>query len=184
MANEEDIAQIVGVISAAYPNFNVSPQTIEVYYQTLNDIPADELKAAALHCIAETGRRFAPSVGELRGAVGQLRNYIANVPGAYQALEEVRRQIVDNGGDFGNPVWSSPLIERAVNMIGWRELRMCNDGDAATRARFLQCYEQLLERAARDGMLLPEVRGYLEVNGARLLAPAEQIKQLSERLSK
>ncbi len=183
MANITDIAQIIGIISAAYPNFNPSELTAEVYYQTLSDIPSDELKAATLHCIAEAGRKFAPSVGELRGAVGELRSYKANLPGGYQAWEEVQRQILENGGDYGKPVWSNPVIERAVKMIGWRNLRMSEEA-TADRARFLQCYEQLSERVLRDEMLLPEVRGYLEVNGAKILAPLEQIKQLAEGMKK
>ncbi len=183
MATEKDIAGIVAMLSAAYPNWNVTEYTLEVYYQDLKDIPTDELMIAAQHCRSEAGRKFAPSVGELRGAVGELRKYTANMPSSYQAWEEVQRQIIDNGGDYGKPVWSNPIVGQAVKMIGWRNLRMSEDA-TADRARFIQCYEQLSERVARDEMLIPEVRGYLEVNGARLLAPMDQIKLLSERMSK
>jgi hypothetical protein len=183
MATEKDIAGIVAMLSAAYPNWNVTEYTLEIYYQDLKDIPSEELKIAAQHCRSEAGRKFAPSVGELRGAVADLRKYTANIPSSYQAWEEVLRQIVDNGGDYGNPVWSNPIVERAVKMIGWRNLRMSEDA-TADRARFIQCYEQLAERVSRDEMLIPEVRGYLEVNGARLLAPTDQIKLLAKGMTK
>lgn len=183
MATEKDIAGIVAQLSAAYPNWNVTPFTVEVYYQDLKDIPSDELMIASQHCRSEAGRKFAPSVGELRGAVMELRGYKANLPSSYQAWEEVQRQIVDNGGDYGVPVWTNQVIERAVKMIGWRNLRMSEDS-TADRARFIQCYEQLVIRVERDEMLIPEVRNYLEVNGAKILAPMEQIRLLAKGMSK
>lgn len=182
MADPLDIAQIVSIISAAYPNWKVTELTNEVYYQTLQDVPAEELKAAVLHCISQNGRQFAPSVGELRGAISELRGMSANVPPSYQAWQEVQQQILENGGDFGNPVWSHPLVEEAVRRIGWRNLRMSED-QTADRSRFIQCYEQLTERATREDMLLPEVRGYIEANGARLMAPADSIKLLADKWS-
>lgn len=183
MASYEDIAEMVALLSAAYPNWNANEYTIEVYYQDLQDIPPDELRIAAKHCRSETGRKFAPSTGEIRGAVAQLRGMSSNVPNSYQAWQEVQRQILENGGDFGNPVWSNPIVERAVRAIGWRNLRMSED-QVADRARFIQCYEQFLDRAEREEMLLPDVRGYIETNGARLQAPLDQIKLLAGKLTK
>ncbi len=182
MAKTNDIRQIINMFVAAFPNFKPSELTPEVYMQTLGDIPTEELKAAVLHCLSESGRAFAPSIGEIRGAVSELRSYAANVPSPFQAWQEVLQQMNENGGDFGNPVWSHPLIERAVRAIGWRNLRM-SENPIADRARFLQCFEQLQERAARENMLLPEVRGYIEANGARLMAPADQIRLLTDRMN-
>jgi hypothetical protein len=184
MASREDISKMVAFLSAAYPNWNVSEYTLEVYYEDLQDIPAEELRIAAKHCRTEIGRKFAPSVGEIRGAVADIRRSASNVPSTFQAWQEVQKQILENGGDYGNPEWSSPLVEEAVRRMGWRNLRMSED-QTADRARFLQCYEQLVERATKEDMLLPDVRGYIEANAGTLLnAPAEQIRQLTEGLMK
>lgn len=183
MANLEDIAEILAVISIAYPNFIVTEKTNEVYWQILSDIPTDELKAACLHCISESGRKFAPSVGEIRGAVGELRSMSANMPSSFQAWQEVQKQISDNGGDFGKPIWSCLLVEKTVQAIGWRNLRLSED-QTADRARFIQCYEQFQERAQKEDLLIPEVRGYIETKGGRMLAPVDQIKQLAGKLGK
>lgn len=183
MAELEDIATIVAVIAVAFPNWIVSEKTNEVYWQILGDIPTDELKAATLHCISESGRKFAPSVGELRGAVAELRGMSRNVPSSFEAWQEVGRQISINGGDFGKPVWSHPLVQKTVEAIGWRNLRMSED-QTADRARFIQCYEQFQERAGKEDILLPEVRGFIEAKGGRLEAPADQIKRLTERMTK
>lgn len=183
MADIRDIAQIIGILSAAFPNFKPSELTAEVYLQTLADIDTDELKAAVLHCITQSGRAFAPSVGEIRGAVAELRSLASRVPSSYQAWQEVQHQIIINGGDHGHPEWSSPLVEEAVKRMGWRNLRMSED-QTADRARFLQCYEQIVERATKEEMLLPQVAGYIETRRANALPAGDAIKQLSEGMRK
>lgn len=182
MASKLDIAEILGVIAVAYPNFAVTEQTNQVYWQILADIPTAELKAAALHCISESGRKFAPSVGELRGAVGELRGMSSNLPSSYDAWQEFRRAVVSSNY---SAKWTHPLIGRAADLIGMREYgRSDVDDQPSWRARFIQCYEQLQERAERENLLLPEVRGYIEANGGRSLAPVDQMKQLTDRMRK
>lgn len=185
MASPLDIVNLTARLSAAYPNWNISDLTNEIYYEDLKDLGADELMLAAQHCRTSTQRdtRFAPSTGELRKAVEDMRNMARNVPSAFAAWEEVLRQININGGDFGNPVWSSPLIEKAVKYIGWRELRM-SENQTADRARFIQCYEQLIERASKEEMLPPQIRGYVEAGGGKMLETNSQIKQLAKGMEK
>lgn len=182
MATANDIQQIINMLMAAFPNFKPSDLTPEIYFQTLQDIPSDELKAAVLHCLTESGRAFAPSIGEIRGAVSDLRRAAANVPGAYDAWMEVCRAIADVGS-YGTPDWSSPLIERTVKSLGWRNLCL-SENQVADRARFLQAYEQLMERAVREDMLLPDVRGYIEERGGRLLDAPAQVRELAGKLGR
>lgn len=182
MASEKDVAEIVAVIGVAYPNFAVTAKTVEIYWQILSDIPTDELKAATLHCISESGRKFAPSVGELRGAVGELRGLSSNVPSSYEAWQEFKRAVITSNY---SPQWSHSLVGKAADLIGMQQYGRSNvDDEPSWRARFIQCYEQLQGRAERENLLLPEVRGYVEANGGRLLAPVEQMKQLTDRMSK
>lgn len=181
MASYEDIAKMVAFLVAAYPNWKMTEFTTEVYFQDLKDIPADELLIGAQHCRSESGRKFAPSTGEIRGAVAELRGLSSNVPSSFQAWQEVLKQFSDTGY-YGTPQWSHPLVEQAVRAMGWRELCM-SENQIADRARFIQCYEQLQERVTREEMLIPEVRGYVEANGARLMAPAESMKLLSDKLN-
>lgn len=182
MATKQDVAMIVAMISAGYPNFNATEMTMEVYYQTLKDIDPELLKAAALQAIAQVDRKFAPSVGEIRGMVSEINKIGAGLPTSFQAWQEVQKQIVDNGGDYGTPVWSHPLVEQAVKAIGWRNLRMSEDA-VADRARFIQCYEQFATRHESLSMMLPEVKGYIEQNGTLPAIeagnPASAIKTLA-----
>jgi hypothetical protein len=180
MATQIEVAQVVGIISAAYPNFAPSQQTVEVYYQSLHDLNYDELKAATMQSITEAGRKFAPSVGELRGAVVSIRKQITGVPSSYQAWQEVLKQINDNGGDFGKPVWSNPIVKQAVDALGWRNLRMSEDG-TADRARFIMAYDQLLQRAENDDIALPAVKGYIEVQSRAQLEMKNVVKRLEAK---
>lgn len=186
MASKQDVAKIVMVIGAAYPNWKPSEYTVEVYFQTLSDLPADLLHAAALKAVAEPGRAFAPSVGEIRGCAGELKRQAAGVLDSYQAWEEVCRQLIENGGEFGTPIWSSPLVERAMKSIGWRNLRM-SENQVADRARFIEAYNQVANRAERDEMDLPQVREYLEEQRVLALETGERkevMLQLADRMSK
>lgn len=183
MATEKDIAQIVDVMQAAFPNWHPTDNTVEVYFQILKEEDSKLLKAAVFQAIAEPGRAFAPSPGEIRGVLLDVQKMISNVPDSFQAWGEVQRQILENGGEFGTPVWSHPVIEEAVNRIGWRNLRM-SDNPQSERIRFVQAYEQLVSRVEKEQMLLPPVRGYIETNGGKMLAPADQMKQLADRLGK
>lgn len=186
MASVKDIAEIVTLISAAYPNWQPNPYTTEVYYQTLKDMDAELLKTAALQAIAEPGRKFAPSVGEIRGAAGDLRKEASGLPSSYQAWQEVCTQMSVNGGDYGKPVWSHPLVEQAVKTLGWRNLRMSED-QTADRARFISAYEQLTNRASAEDMRLPVAQTYIESHRALALETGERretMRQLAEGMRK
>lgn len=182
MASREDIARVVALLQAAFPNWKLSEYTIEVYYQDLKDIESGELFAASQMCRTETGRAFAPSTGEIRGAVLELRRKTLNIPSSYDAWQDVQKQI-NEVGSYGTPQFSSPLTEKVVKSLGWRTLCM-SENATADRARFLQAFEQLSERAEKEMMLTPEVRGYLEESGAKLLDTGKQIAMLTEGMSK
>ena len=171
MAEQREVAQIVAMIAAAYPNFNLSEMTVEVYFQILKDIPTDMLKAATMQAISEPGRKFAPSVGEIRGAVAEIVRTASGVPSSYEAWKEVLDQ-VRKTGHVGKPVFSHPLVHKAVQVFGWRELCL-SENVVSDRARFIEAYEQLSSRNLTEMMTLPVVKNYIEFKAGeevRLLA--------------
>lgn len=182
MATKHEVEIIIAKLSAAFPNWKVTAYTVQVYLEDLQDIDSETLDAAVRMCRTEPGRAFAPSTGEIRGAVGKLRGMATNLPSSYEAWQEFRRFVVSSNY---SPEWSHPLVERTAKLIGMREYGHSDvDDEPSWRARFIQCYEQLQERAERENLLLPEVRGYIEANGGRMLAPADQMKQLAERMTR
>ncbi len=182
MANKHEIEIIIAKLSAAFPNWKVTAYTVQVYLEDLQDIDSDTLEAAVKMCRTEPGRAFAPSTGEIRGAVGKLRGMASNTPSPYEAWQEFKRAVVSSNY---SPEWSHPLVEKTARLIGMRDYGQSNvDDEPSWRARFIQCYEQLLDRAQNENLLLPEVRGYIETNGGRFLAPLDQMKQLADRMRK
>lgn len=180
MATKQEIEIIIAKLSAAFPNWKVTAYTVQVYLEDLQDIDSDTLEAAVRMCRTEPGRAFAPSTGEIRGAVGRLRGLVSNTPSPYEAWMEFKRFTVASNY---SPEWSHSLVEKTARLIGMRDYGQSNvDDEPSWRARFIQCYEQLLEQAQNENMLLPEVRGYLEFNGARLESPLDQMKKLTAKM--
>lgn len=191
MASQIEIAQIVNMIAAAYPHFSekVTQQTVDVYYELLKDLPADLLKAATLQCCAEAGRKFAPSVGELRGAAVELQVKAQGVPSALEAWNETctahYRKVDENNLFFRDGQvytvdpdahqWSSPLVEKVAKMLGWPDFPD-PDNESVDRAHFLKQYDAELSRFTSSVIELPEVTRYIES------AAGTQVKQLAERI--
>jgi len=90
MCNKLDIVNLVELFRAAFPNYRPDEKaTLPALYSLLQDIPSEELQMAARACIAEPGRAFAPSIGELRGKVIEIAIQAAGVPTPWEAWEMI-----------------------------------------------------------------------------------------------
>lgn len=61
--------------AAAFPNSKPDKVTMQVYYELLGEIPADELMQAMDNCIKQPGRVFPPTIGELCEEWEIIREY-------------------------------------------------------------------------------------------------------------
>lgn len=174
MTEQKEIAKIVMMIAAAYPNFNLSEMTVEVYFQVLKDVPADLLKAATMQAISEPGRKFAPSVGEIRGSVAEIIRRSSGMPSSYEAWQEVLYQ-ARKTGHAGKPDFSHPMVHKVVQIFGWRELCL-SENSVADRARFIDAYEQISSKDLIETMTLPDVKNYIDRKANN------EIKLLAEQL--
>lgn len=192
MASQSEMAQVVAVISSAYPNFAVTKETMQVYYDLLNDLPTDLLKAATLKCCAEAGRKFAPSVGEIRGAAAELHARAQGVPSVLEAWNEVcnapksgeTRTVTDEYTKTGAVIidvkkykWSHPLVQRVALMLGFPAFP-ATDNESVDRAHFFKQYEAELQRYNGEAVELPQVTRYLETARQVALPMGELVKQL------
>lgn len=192
MSTQNDVLQVVNLIGQAYPNFSPTRETVGVYYELLKDLPVDLLKAAALQCCAEAGRKFAPSVGEIRGAAVALQVKAQGIPSILEAWDEVCRAPYRNiseshpfysGGKIytsdPNPhIWSHPLVEKVARLMGWPDFPD-PENESVDRAHFFRQYDAELLRYTSNEIELPEVRRYIE--DARTNQP---IKQLTKGMEK
>lgn len=178
------IVEILGVLSASFPNFDLKEQTIQIYCIKLADLDPDLLSTAAdMHI---SSQKFFPTIAELRGAVASLIERGLNTASAIEAwgivVEKMKTvgNTVDFGGYHPDCFADKPLIDKVVKSMGWNEL--CRTENAiADRARFLQAYEVELSRAREDMKFLPETHNAIE----RLQAEnaSESIKQLTARMT-
>lgn len=154
MANETKVIEVCGIMAAAYPNFNLTKQTIAVYARVLQDVPDEVLEAAALDAVSRS--KFFPTIAELRESAYMISANRLAVPSAFEAWDEVVHQIRDVGS-YGEPVFSHPWIGTAIRQIGgWRNICQ-SENSIADRARFFECYADAERRHDMTAKTLPQV---------------------------
>lgn len=179
MSNINKIAEIMGVMAHAYPRYELTPESIKLYGQMLGDIPVDVLELSAKQIIAQS--KYFPSIAEWREMSHELMIGMQNIPSAYEAWEEAIKQ-ADLCGDYyryqirsHEPEYSHPLIKKAVDIIGYKNL-LESSNTVADRAHFFRIYESLLERGENDVRLLPESK-------AISAKYTEEIRKLTDKFS-
>jgi hypothetical protein len=180
MATAEEILAVFGLLRANYHHAlrDMTAEQISdlqvLWCELLRDVDGELLRAAALQH-ASTSKWF-PTVAELREAAADIVSPNHRMT-AMEAWGEVARQI-RSVGSWGKPRFTSPLICRLVDDMGW--LNLCTgDMPGADRARFIEGYNALLLREKRETMELPQVtdarRRFLELaEQKRLGAPKKE----------
>lgn len=159
------ITSVLAVLASAFPANKVSSETIKIYQLTLHDIPVDVLENACLHLVATN--KFFPTVSEIRDTAHNIMLGMHKIPSAFEAWEEVQRQISLCGDYYRyqivarKPEYSHPLVEKAVSIMGYRQL--CESENlVADRAHFFKVYESLFQRAVSEIKTLPSVRKFTD----------------------
>ena len=131
-----------------------------VYERVLGDLPDDLLEAAVLRCLAEC--TFFPVVAEIRRRAVDLAMEGRRLPSSYEAWGEVRRRVSLAGTERQR--WSNPLIGQALGYLGGLDAygQSETSDEASWRARFLECYERLVQRQREDASVLPQIRALTE----------------------
>ncbi len=136
-----EVAKLVAVMVAAFPNAKVTADTSSVYERMLADLDYPVANAAVERLLATC--KFMPTVAEIREAGLTLHSgEIAAGGEAWgSVLDAIGAQGVYRlpGTDFG---FRDPVTARCVSALGWEEL--CNsENQTADRARFIELYDKL-----------------------------------------
>jgi len=193
MASKKDVAAILALLSAAYPRFTLTENTVATYYLFLKDLGSNDLQIAAKRCAST--QEFFPTVYELRQAVAETMREIQRLPGTYEAWDEVVHfpkdgffsRVVEEKLE-GNKtqlviekcpvIWSHPLVEKVAHQMGWPAFPDL-ENLGVDRAHFFRAYEYALDAALRDCVQLPEVKDY--VDRSRVPEIQARIDQLVEK---
>lgn len=153
MANRAEVAKIVKMIEHAYGK-EIAVERVAVYVRCLEDIPFDALKAATIHLI--TTSKWQPSISELREAAFGLMLNTHELPTAYEAWQEIKRNVMRPQ----DAEYSHPLIKRAIDSLGGLEAFGASevDEEMSWRARYVSSYEQFVKRGMEAATMLPEVK--------------------------
>lgn len=172
MAKFEAFCEIWEVLCKAYPDPTKGGDTeqragmLNVYYQFLQDLSDEALKAAVTRHISSSV--YFPKVAELRKlATDQIT---VHHPSAEEAWAHARLAM-KKFGYRRKVVFADSAIGKAVEAMGWESL--CSSvNEVADRAHFFRIYDSIVARENERAQELPEVRAFLdskrqEVGGLR-----------------
>lgn len=177
MAKLETVLNLMTGLSANYPNYKLTETAVNIYARVLVDLPDDLVEAAAINIMSSPGAFF-PTVGDWRNAALDLQWNELGIPSAFEAWEEVIRE-VRRCGDYyrwtlaqgrKDPVWSTPLVERAVECVGYREIHE-SENLSFIQNHFYKTYDALKNRREKQFRMLPEVKQAVD---RYILAGSEQ----------
>jgi len=171
VATELEIVAVVGELSDAFPQVNVTDRTIKVYVEDLADLPIEALRLAARKC--RTDSKWFPSIAELRAAalalvVGQPRS---GLEAWGDVLDKVREH-----GYLRAPEFTDPLVARAVKAMSWREICLSEE-PMVVRAHFIKAYESMAARQVELERQVPEVRAQIESHRPEALIRLAKVAQ-------
>lgn len=119
-----------------------TPQQSGLMYNMLADLTAEQfLKGVKIFCLKH--KEIYPNTN----IIAYIREYAfidQNRLSAAEAWGEVICQ-VESIGYYGKPVFSTPIIEKAVKCVGWRNICM-SENIGVERAHFMRAYESLIDR--------------------------------------
>ncbi|MDY6867010.1 MAG: hypothetical protein SVT56_03775 [Chloroflexota bacterium] len=160
---------------AAYFNFKLSAETLDVYGRYLQDIEPETFDLAVDRLYQNS--EWMPKIPHFRKAVMDNIMQKAGIPSPAQAWGEVSRHLSsDHQENIGtlqsvnrleDHQWSHPIVKEAVEQIGWHDLYwIYRSGDASgmmsNRARFMDAYRDLVSKLKEHYSLTPDLRAAIE----------------------
>jgi hypothetical protein len=111
MASSQGVAKVLRFLHALYPAHEVTDETGEAWLVVFADLPDDALADAARRCASEAGRKFFPTVGEVRAVVDAMTGSRVNPT-------TLLRQIESMGSYNAHCGWVWPRVESVRERFG------------------------------------------------------------------
>lgn len=150
--HEIELTKLIGGMATAYPNTQIEEATIKTYVSLLKDLPLEVIDRAIQQATSES--EFFPTVARIRSkALAMMQPERISALEAWGIVKIAMSQV----GFYHSPKFNDPLIEKAVNCIGWQTL-CSSENEIADRAHFTKVYETLVRREDEELKLLPNVK--------------------------
>jgi hypothetical protein len=169
VTTRNDIKSLIYYMKCLYPNYNPvlegQVNTVDALYDQLGDLDLDLLKLGVTAACGELGRAFAPSAGEIRGAVIDMHTRASGLPDAAEAWGAVLQYFKDRSE---LPAFQHPVTQEAVGCMGGLSAIGMSDNQVADRAHFLKIFDQVRGREIDRAATLPAVQKYIQQTMADL----------------
>lgn len=138
---EKEARTVLKLFFTAFPyaNKDIKENTIKLYIAFLGCVPYQIGQAAALKIIGNS--KFFPTITEIKEAVNSFAQPDNNLPSPEDAWEEVRRNL----DPYHAPKWSCSVIEKAVKVMGYRNLCV-SQYPGHDREQFMRIYGAYRQR--------------------------------------
>jgi hypothetical protein len=170
--NIEQTKNVLRMISAAYPNFKITEDTVKIWTAVLSQEPASEVRTATLRYIAGD-HEWAPNPGQIRAEVAKARH--AHEPLGVEAWSDVQRMAARGCtlAQLRDVLGASSRTYRAVLATAWQRIRLGDLRFEIPRLRqaFLDAYDQFGERDLEE-----ETKALTWEKAVRSLNAPEQLK--------
>lgn len=135
--SRRDVQRVVAELAALFPAGSVTPTTVALYVQALEDLPIRALDGAARELIATRTSPYLPTVGEIRMTACRQ---VIGAPSEVEALEVANEYA---GRDHGG---SRPhrCVLRALNAVGGKYAWRTTENPTVLRSQFLAAYRDVL----------------------------------------
>lgn len=124
--------------SKMYPNAKITGEMLDIYAEELADMPEHMVVQAIQECTRT--QTFYPALAEIRNRVITIAGegvLVAPETAWGEVMREVRRIGYQRHANGEELRFSSPMIAKAVESIGWRDICMCEINNLNTlRAQF------------------------------------------------
>lgn len=159
-----ETANLLGVLAAFYPHWDLTEATIEAWHEMLCDLPYQVARAALKRVLARSPRF--PAVADIRQEAAAIMRPDLVSPEEAWALVAAA---VDQYGYYREceALEVLPeLVRRAARAIGWEQI--CLDQPGVVRAQFVRIYEGLARREQEATVIPPALRALVAGTGKRL----------------
>lgn len=145
--NQAEAGQLVGVLAAGYPQWQVTKETVMVWADLMSDLDFVETRSVVREWLLMEDRP--PSPAAIRRGIARDRGLTA--PSRAVAWAEVRLG-VNRSAPNEKPSFSHLAVSRAVETIGWWEIRTSTNQDTL-RSQFWKVYEEYAQESDKEVLI-------------------------------
>ena len=147
-----ETVKLLAVISAAYPNMQVTEATVEIWHELLGDLKLNIALIAAKKLILESP--YPPTIADIRKRAVEIMTPPEDRIDAAEAWGEVMRALRVFGyyREAEALKSMSPRTAKVVRFMGWSEICLSEEL-GVVRGQFIKMYQQVAEREYKEQLL-------------------------------